>query len=72
MAINLRDLALRFFNLRLSDKRAITTRLGLLTDEEIRDSSDFDLWQRAFMRARQLGLMEQLALAVDDAAARRE
>lgn len=67
MAINLRDLALDFFKLRLGDKRAITTRLGLLTDEEIADSSDFDLWQRAFMRARQLGLVEQLALAVDEA-----
>lgn len=64
MAINIRDLALDFFNLRLGDKRAITTRLGLLTDEEIADSSDFDLWQRAFMRARQLGLIEQLALLV--------
>lgn len=69
--LNLRDLVLAFFNLRYSQKMAIVKRLGLLSDEELADSTDFDLWQRAFMRARQLGLIESLALAVAEAAEER-
>lgn len=67
MAINLRDLALNFFKLRYSQKLAIVKRFDLLDDEELADSGDFCLWQRAIMRARQLGLIEDLALAVDAA-----
>lgn len=65
---SLRDISIRFFKLTLSQKAAIAGKLNLLEEEDA-NQPDFERFRRAFMRARDRGLVERLDREVKAAAA---
>jgi hypothetical protein len=56
---SLRDIGVRFFKLTLSQKAAIAGKLNLLEEEDA-NQPDFERFRRAFIRARDRGLVEAL------------
>jgi hypothetical protein len=56
---SLRDISVRFFKLTLSQKSAIAGKLNLLEEEDT-NQPDFERFRRAFIRARERGLVEKL------------
>ena len=55
----LRDISIRFFKLTLSQKSAIAGKLNLLEEEDA-NQPDFERFRRAFLRARDRGLIADL------------
>jgi hypothetical protein len=64
---SLRDIGVRFFKLTLSQKSAIAGKLNLLEDTDA-NLPDFERFRRAFVRARERGLVEDLDREVKAAA----
>jgi hypothetical protein len=64
---SLRDIGIRFFKLTLSQKAAIAGKLNLLEEEDA-GQPDFERFRRAFIRARDRGLVEVLDCEVKAAA----
>jgi predicted phosphohydrolase len=56
---SLRDISVRFFKLTLSQKSAIAGKLNLLEEDDV-NQPDFERFRRAFVRARDRGLIEDL------------
>jgi DNA repair exonuclease SbcCD nuclease subunit len=56
---SLRDISVRFFKLTLSQKSAIAGKLNLLEEDDA-NQPDFERFRRAFIRARERGLVEDL------------
>jgi GTPase-associated adaptor domain/Calcineurin-like phosphoesterase len=66
----LRDISVRFFKLNLSQKSAIAGKLNLLEEEDT-NQPDFERFRRAFIRARERGLVAELDKEVKAAGHRR-
>ncbi|WP_342620445.1 metallophosphoesterase [Rhodoferax sp. GW822-FHT02A01] len=62
----LRDVGLRFYRLSFSKKSEIAGRLDLLEEDDMKQP-DFERFRRAFFRAHERGILEQLAKAVFEA-----
>lgn len=65
---SLRDIGVRFFKLTLSQKSAIAGKLNLLEEDDA-NQPDFERFRRAFIRARERGLIEDLDREVKAATA---
>ncbi len=65
---SLRDISIRFFKLSFSQKSAIAGKLDLLKSED-ENEPDFERFRRAFVRARDQGLLEKLDAEVKNAMA---
>jgi 3',5'-cyclic AMP phosphodiesterase CpdA len=65
---SLRDIGVRFFKLTLSQKSAIAGKLNLLEEQDA-NQPDFERFRRAFIRARDRGLVDELDREVTAAAA---
>jgi hypothetical protein len=59
----LRDVGVRFFKLTLSQKMAVTGQLDLIEEEDAHEP-DYERFRRAFLRARDRGLIGQLDEAI--------
>lgn len=64
MNLTLRDVSVRFFRLRLSQQSAVVGKLDLLHDED-RGLPDFDRFTRALLRAKEQGIVDQVAREID-------
>jgi hypothetical protein len=64
---SLREIGIKFFKLTLSQKSAIAGKLNLLEDEDA-NQPDFERFRRAFIRARERGLVDALDREVKAAA----
>lgn len=63
---SLRDISIRFFKLSLSQKAAIAGKLDLLKAED-ENEPDFERFRRAFIRAREQGIVDKLDAEVKTA-----
>lgn len=59
-----REIAVRFFKLRLSQKNAIDHRLGIACDRKA-DESDFVYFRRVFIKAKDGGLLQALDAEIE-------
>ena len=61
-----RELVFRFWNLRPSQRRRIANDLGLLAAEDL-SLPEFERYRRAFIKARDLGKIQEVSTAVTQA-----
>ena len=60
---SLREISIRFFRLTLSQKSLIAGKLDLMEEEDT-NQPDFEVFSRVFVRARERGMVEELAREV--------